>query len=80
MFADRNFAFALFFMAVTGILLLAGLALLPPLLQNLFGYSVLHSGFLTAPRGVGTLISMMLAGRLTGKVDARAADLPRHRA
>jgi len=71
MFADRNFSFALLFMVVTGVLLLAGLALLPPLLQHLFGYSVLDSGFLTAPRGVGTLVSMMLAGRLTGKVDAR---------
>src|SRR3954470_2491975 len=71
MFVDRNFAFALAFMAVTGVLLLAGLALLPPLLQTLFGYSVLDSGFLTAPRGIGTLVSMMLAGRLTGRVDAR---------
>ena len=69
MFADRNFATGLVFMAVTGVLLLAGLALLPPLLQNLYGYSVLQSGFLTAPRGVGTLISMLLAGRLIGKVD-----------
>ena len=34
MFADRNFATGLLFMAVTGVLLLAGLALLPPLLQN----------------------------------------------
>ncbi|HEY0413617.1 MAG TPA: DHA2 family efflux MFS transporter permease subunit [Allosphingosinicella sp.] len=71
MFMDRNFGFALAFMAVTGVLLLAGLALLPPLLQSLYGYSVLDSGFLTAPRGIGTLISMMLAGRLTGRVDAR---------
>src|SRR3954464_973376 len=71
MFADRNFSFALLFMVITGVLLLAGLALLPPLLQRLFGYSVLDSGFLTAPRGIGTLISMMLAGRLTGRVDAR---------
>ena len=71
MFADRNFATGLLFMAVTGVLLLAGLALLPPLLQNLYGYSVLQSGFLTAPRGVGTLISMLLAGRLVGKFDAR---------
>jgi DHA2 family multidrug resistance protein len=71
MFADRNFATGLLFMAVTGVLLLAGLALLPPLLQNLYGYSVLQSGFLTAPRGVGTLISMLVAGRLTGKMDAR---------
>jgi DHA2 family multidrug resistance protein len=71
MFIDRNFATSLVFMAVTGVLLLAGLALLPPLLQNMYGYSVLQSGFLTAPRGVGTLLSMLIAGRLTGKVDAR---------
>src|SRR5215210_6213407 len=71
MFADRNFATGLLFMAVTGVLLFAGLALLPPLLQNLYGYSVLQSGFLTAPRGIGTLISMLLAGRLVGKIDAR---------
>src|SRR3954453_1835706 len=71
MFKDRNFATGMIFMAVTGVLLLAGLALLPPLLQNLYGYSVLQSGFLTAPRGVGTLISMLLAGRLVGKVDSR---------
>jgi DHA2 family multidrug resistance protein len=71
MFADRNFATGLVFMAVTGVLLLAGLALLPPMLQNMYGYSVLQSGFLTAPRGVGTLISMLLAGRLTGRIDAR---------
>jgi DHA2 family multidrug resistance protein len=71
LFKDRNFATGLLFMAVTGVLLLAGLALLPPLLQNLYGYSVLQSGFLTAPRGVGTLISMLVAGRLTGKMDAR---------
>jgi len=71
MFGDRNFATGLVFMAVTGVLLLAGLALLPPLLQNLYGYSVLQSGFLTAPRGVGTLISMLLAGRLVGRIDSR---------
>ena len=71
MFKDRNFATSLLFMAVTGVLLLAGLALLPPLLQTMYGYSVLQSGFLTAPRGIGTLISMLMAGRLTGKIDAR---------
>jgi DHA2 family multidrug resistance protein len=71
LFADRNFALGLMFMMVTGVLLLAGLALLPPLLQHLYGYSVLQSGMMTAPRGVGTLISMLVAGRLVGKVDLR---------
>ena len=71
MFRDRNFAVGMLFMAVTGVMLLAGLALLPPMLQNLFGYSVLQSGYLTAPRGIGTLLSMIVVGRLVGKVDAR---------
>ena len=70
-FADRNFTLGLLFMMVTGVLLLAGLALLPPLLQNLYGYSVFQSGVLTMPRGVGTLISMLLAGRLVGMIDLR---------
>ena len=71
MFADRNFATGMLFMAVTGVLLLAGLALLPPLLQRLYGYSVFQSGLLTAPRGFGTLIAMLVAGRLIGRVDLR---------
>lgn len=71
MFADRNFTLGMFFMLVTGVLLLAGLALLPPLLQRLYGYSVLQSGLLTMPRGIGTLITMVLAGRLIGVVDLR---------
>ncbi|MEO5577591.1 MAG: DHA2 family efflux MFS transporter permease subunit [Sphingomicrobium sp.] len=71
MFADRNFALGMFFMVVTGLLLLAGLALLPPLLQRLYGYSVLQSGLLTMPRGIGTLVTMVLAGRLIGLVDLR---------
>jgi DHA2 family multidrug resistance protein len=71
MFKDRNFVTALLLMAMTGGMMLSGLALLPTLLQGLFGYSVLQSGFLTAPRGIGTLISMIVVGRLVGKVDAR---------
>ena len=71
MFTDRNFATGLFFMAATGLLMLAGLALLPPLLQHLYGFSVLQSGELTVPRGIGTLISMLLAGRISQKIDLR---------
>ena len=77
MFTDRNFATSLVFMAVTGVLLLAGLALLPPLLQNMYGYSVLQSGFLTAPRGVGTLFSMLIAG--PADREGRRAAAGRHR-
>jgi len=71
MFRDRNFSAGLFFMAITGLMLFAGLSLLPPLLQNLLGYSSLQAGLLTAPRGVGTLVTMVIVGRLVGRIDAR---------
>jgi DHA2 family multidrug resistance protein len=71
MLADRNFSTALLFMAVMGVMMFAGLALLPTMLQSLLGYSVLQSGWLTAPRGVGTLISMIVVGRLVTRFDAR---------
>ncbi|SEQ52774.1 MFS transporter, DHA2 family, multidrug resistance protein [Devosia sp. YR412] len=71
MFKDFNFSLASVMMLVMGITLFSGLALLPPLLQNLMGYSVVFTGLLMAPRGVATMVSMMIVGRLSGKVDAR---------
>jgi DHA2 family multidrug resistance protein len=72
MFKDRNFAVGIFFIFIVGIVLLATLALLPPFLQGLMGYPVLTTGYVLAPRGLGTMIGMMLVGRLAGKVDERA--------
>jgi DHA2 family multidrug resistance protein len=71
MLKDRNFAVGLLFIFIIGIVLLATMALLPPMLQNIFGYPVITSGLVLAPRGVGTMISMILVGRLVQKVDAR---------
>src|SRR5690606_34895818 len=64
MFADRTFAMGLVFMFIIGLTLSSGLALLPPLLQNLLGYPVIETGLVMAPRGVGTMLSMILVGRL----------------
>jgi MFS transporter, DHA2 family, multidrug resistance protein len=71
MFTDSNLVTALVLIFMVGVILLAGLALLPPMLQNLFGYPVVTTGLVLAPRGVGTMISMIIVGRLVGKVDAR---------
>jgi DHA2 family multidrug resistance protein len=71
MFADRNFVSGLVFIFMIGITTFSGLALLPPLLQNLMGYSVIDTGILMAPRGVGTMLSMLVVGRLVGRLDAR---------
>jgi DHA2 family multidrug resistance protein len=71
LFKDRNFAVGLVFIFVVGIILLATLSLLPPFLQNLMGYPVLTTGYVLAPRGLGTMIAMLLVGRLIGRVDVR---------
>jgi MFS transporter, DHA2 family, multidrug resistance protein len=70
-FKDRNFSLGSLFMFMVGITLFSGLALLPPLLQNLMGYPVIFSSLIMAPRGFATMASMMVVGRLSGKVDAR---------
>lgn len=72
MFRDRNFAMGMLFIFVIGLTLFSGLALLPPLLQNLLGYPVITTGIVMAPRGVGTMLSMIVVGRLVGRIDARA--------
>jgi DHA2 family multidrug resistance protein len=71
LFRDRNFSIGLLFIFVIGVVMLATMALLPPFMQNLMGYPVLDVGFLLAPRGVGTMAAMLLAGRLSGKIDER---------
>ncbi len=70
-FRDRNFVTGLIFIFVVGIILLASLALLPPMLANLFNHSTILTGLVMAPRGVGTMISMLIVGRLVRLVDAR---------
>ena len=71
MFRDQNFVAGLVFIFVVGIILLSSLALLPPMLSRLFNHSTLLTGIVMAPRGVGTMISMILVGRLVQMVDAR---------
>ncbi len=70
LFADRNFLASTIFIFVLGIVLFATMALLPPFLQNLMNYPVVTTGLLLAPRGIGTLVAMVVVGRLL----ARGAD------
>ncbi len=72
LFRDRNLVVGLLFIFMIGIILLATLALMPPFLQGLMGYPVITTGMVLAPRGIGTMIAMMLVGRIVGRVDARA--------
>jgi MFS transporter, DHA2 family, multidrug resistance protein len=70
-FRDMNFVSGILVMLAVGTVLLSSSALLAPYLQTLGGYSVSDAGLLMVPRGVGTMIAMMLAGRLANRVDPR---------
>src|SRR5690606_37924541 len=65
------FATGLVFIFVIGVILLASLALLPPMLTHLFNFPTITTGLVMAPRGVGTMISMLVVGWLVRVVDAR---------
>ena len=71
LFADRNFLIGSIFGFFLGVMIFSVLALLPPMLEGLMNYPVVLTGIVTAPRGVGSLISMMSAGLLMKKFDAR---------
>lgn len=68
---DRNFTIGVAFYFLLGLLLYATRALLPPLLQTLLNYPVVTTGLVTAPSGAGTMLSMLVAGRMVGRMDAR---------
>lgn len=64
LFANPNFIFGILFSLAMGVVMFATIALLPPMLQRLFGYGVIDTGEALMPRGVGTLITMQLSGVL----------------
>jgi MFS transporter, DHA2 family, multidrug resistance protein len=66
-----NFITATILMFFIGLLLNGTLALLPTMLQALMGYPVLTTGLVTMSRGVGTMIAMILVGRIINHVDSR---------
>ena len=72
LFRDRNFTVGLAFMFLIGLVMMSVMALLPGLLQQIYGYTPLQAGMLLAPRGAGMLLSITLFGRFMSRVDARA--------
>ena len=70
-FRDVNFAASLMMMFAVGVVLLATSALLAPWLQTLGNYPVATAGLVMAPRGIGTMACMFIAGRLSARFDPR---------
>lgn len=68
---NRNLATGTFLIGLLGVIIYGTTALLPLFLQDLIGYSAYNSGLAVAPRGIGAMVSMILAARLINKVDER---------
>lgn len=73
LFSDVNFVASLVFMFLIGCVMLSVLALLPGLLQGIYGYPAVDAGLLLAPRGLGLFVSILLLGRWINRIDPRIA-------
>jgi len=71
LFRDRNFAAGCLFTVIVGLTYYASLALQPPYLQNLMNYPIVSAGLVLGPRGIGTMGTLLVVGRLVGRVDTR---------
>lgn len=68
---NRNLAVGTFLIGLIGVVIYGTVALLPLFLQDLLGYTAYDSGLAVSPRGIGALISLLIAGQLIGKIDSR---------
>jgi len=71
LFLDRNFLAGTLIIFTVGLTYYASLALQPPYLQTLMNYPVVTAGLVLGPRGMGTMLAMMLCGQLMGRVNTR---------
>ena len=68
---NRNFMTAGVVGLVVSGVMYASQALMAPMLQQLLRYDTEQAGMLLMPRGVATMVAMMVAGPLTARIDAR---------
>jgi DHA2 family multidrug resistance protein len=71
LFTDRNFMTGLLVSTLMGVFTFAAIPLLTNMMQQLLGYSAMLTGWVSVPRGIGTVFAMVVVGRLIAKVDPR---------
>lgn len=69
--ADRNFTLGLFMTLMVGAVMMSVMALLPSMLQAIYGHNVFTTGLLLAPRGIGMMVAMYFSGYFIHRVDVR---------
>lgn len=70
-FRDRNFTLGTLIMACIGIFMVGSIPIITTMMLQLLGYPVLVTGLVSLPRAIGNIITVMIAGQLVGKLDAR---------
>ena len=71
LFRNRNFAACNFLNFMLGFMVFGTTALLPQMVQTLFGYNATNAGMVLSPGGFALILIMPIIGKLVGKVDAR---------
>jgi DHA2 family multidrug resistance protein len=71
LFRDRNFVMGMLAFTAVATALYAPSSLMPGFLQQLQGYDATQAGGVMAWRGLSSMLGMLLAARLMGKVDPR---------
>lgn len=75
LFKSKNFTAVIFGLFLAGIATNGPMLLLPLFFQNIKGFSVLSTGLILVPQGIGMLIARPLIGKLTDKLGARIVVL-----
>jgi DHA2 family multidrug resistance protein len=70
-FRDRNFAMATLLMTLFGLGLYGAMVLTPMMLESLLGYPTATTGWMMAPRGLASMVGMMLVGKFINRVQPR---------
>ncbi len=73
LFRDRNFVSTTVFGLFTGALMFSTSALLPSMMQNLMGFTVLESGYASMPRGVGSMVAFLTVPVILARFGPRFA-------
>lgn len=70
-FKDKNFASGTLLIIVVSAVLYSSIAIMPLFLQSLLKYSAYLSGLSMMPRGVGSVVGLMITGVFAKKIDDR---------
>jgi MFS transporter, DHA2 family, multidrug resistance protein len=71
-FQDRNFSLSTLAIFLVGLGFNSSLLLVALYTQQILGYDAWSSGLTLAPGGLGTMIALMISGRLVSRMDQRA--------